>query len=200
MPQQRFDEGWRSTRVKIDDIRQLSRRTRVTAALISIFGDTYDIMVHTACCYTAAAALTLRERLIPSTRTNSNVKQQKITLYIFFFNFSTFSHQISPRLNKSLFDMRNPEIFPPSAPSVLDRNIFPISALGPRSIQTAAAVVAVKSVLTLQPTGHPFSYPAGFRGPCTLPEQAQLNLAALVVCVGRTRPSRRSKVSNSRRK
>ena len=56
------------------------------------------------------------------------------------------------------------------------RNIFG----GPRprsSINSNSTVaVAVKPVLTLQPTGHSFSYPAGFRRPCTLPQHYRLNL------------------------
>ena len=35
--------------------------------------------------------------------------------------------------------------------------------------------LVVKRVLTLQPTVHLFSYPAGFRGPCTVPQHYRPN-------------------------
>ena len=84
-----------------------------------------------------------------------------------------------PGLKNAFFDKRNPEIFAEG-----------LRTLGSRSIQTAVAV-AVKSVLTLKSTRHPFSYPAGFKGSCTLLQQ--IELAALVVCVRRPRPARRLK-------
>ena len=52
-----------------------------------------------------------------------------------------------PRLKNALLGIRSPEYFP--------RGPF-----GPRWFETAV-LVAMKSVLTLQPTGHSFSYELG---------------------------------------
>ena len=84
-----------------------------------------------------------------------------------------------PRLQNAFFDI-NSEIFPQALWSWIYAN-------------NTAVVVAVKRVLTLQPTGHSFSYPAGFWGACTLPQYFEVlsfALAALVVAVARIRPAR----------
>ena len=117
--------------------------------------DTYD------CCRTAAAVapLTLREGLLPPSHNQQRRRKAKIHFFFFcFLLFSIFSHETSPLKNAS-FDIRNPNISP--------------RAHGPRSIQTVV-VAYVKSVLTLQPSGHLFSYLARFRGPLTLPKNYQL--------------------------
>ena len=64
---------------------------------------------------------------------------------------------------------------------------------GPRPIQTAV-VVAVKSVLTLKPTGH-YSASQQTQGGMHSASTSSHELAALliVLCVGRTRPAHRLK-------
>ena len=106
------------------------------------------------CCTAAAVApLALRKRLLPPKRTNSNGEK--------LLCFCQFCHETYPRLKNAFFDVRIP------------RNIS-LGPLGPPSIQTTV-VIAVKRVLTLLPTEHPFSYPAGFRGACTLRQHNRLN-------------------------
>ena len=98
-----------------------------------------------------AAARTLREGLLPPTRTNSKQQQQNfIFVVVRFLAMKPKTHFLTYKTAK-----------------------YSTKALCPRSIQTPV-VVAVKRVLTLEPTGHPFSYLAGFRGPCTLPQHYRL--------------------------
>ena len=80
----------------------------MTVALIPIFFD-----IHNDCCCTAAVVATLRGRLQPPTRTNS--ERQKAKLH--FFQFSAMQH---PRFKKRIFSAyKTPKHFP-SGPSVLD--------------------------------------------------------------------------------
>ena len=151
-------EGWRSRRVRVVRYGSSHGEIRVTIALIRIFWNLSG--THNDCWCTAAAVVprTLRDRRLPTTHANSNGKN-------ICFPF-IFSHETSP-LEKRIFLHTKP------------RNISRGPSEGPPSIQTAF-LVAMKRVLTLQPTGQTFSYAAGFSGACITASTVSFELAALV--------------------
>ena len=56
------------------------------------------------------------------------------------------------------------------------------------------SVVAVKRLLTLQPAGHPIQLPSRIQGAVHPASTFSIELAALAVCVGTTRPARRLQI------
>ena len=96
---------------------------------------------------------------LPPTRTNINAKRTTSFFYLYIY----FRNETSP-LEKRIVGRKKPRILPREGPrSAIDSTIIMVAA------------VAVKRVLTLQATGHPFSYTAGFRGPCTLSRHCRLS-------------------------
>ena len=123
---------------------------RVTAALARIFGDMSD--TYNDCC--CSFAYSVRQAPTSDTQKTATAEAQ------LDFVFSIFGRETTP-LEKRVFDIQNLYLLPEGPRSSIDSN--------------SNCSVAVKSVLTLQLTRHPFSYPAGFKEPCTLPQCCHFN-------------------------
>ena len=144
----------------------------MAAALTRIFGDISD--THNDCCCTAAAVapLTLREGLLPSTHKQ---QRQKAKVRCFFFQFSFMKH---PHLKNAFFDVRNPEIFRRGPRSSIDSNSS--CSFRENRVDVATRRTTIQPPSRIQATMHPAS-------------TSSVELAA-VVCVGRTRPARISRL------